>query len=47
MSGYNARMMSAQRKSTSEYAYLTGAQANMINTIDYLTEEIRKKNSDN
>ena len=40
-------MMRAKRKSTSEYAYLTGAQANMINAMDYLTEEIQKKINDN
>jgi hypothetical protein len=43
MSGYNTRMISTRRRSISEYAYLTGAQANMINARDYLTEEIQKK----
>lgn len=40
-------MMLAKRKSTSEYAYLTGARANMINAMDYLTEKIQKKINDN
>jgi hypothetical protein len=36
-------MIITNLKSISESAYLTGAQGNIINAIDYLTEEIRKK----